>query len=72
MAKVHKVYEPEFREMVVRLVLEVDRTIRIQFGRRNRSQQDKTVRRRMLIRSRKQALKELYEENRLLRQQLAE
>lgn len=28
MAKVHKVYEPEFREMVIHLVLEKGRTIK--------------------------------------------
>ena len=77
MAKVHKVYEPEFREMVVRLVLEEGRTIKsvneeYSLGEGTVRSWIKRFEEECAFDPEKQDQKKLYEENRLLRQQLAE
>ena len=77
MAKAHKVYEPEFKEMVVRLVLEEGRTIKSVneeycLGEGTVRSWIKQLEEECATNPEKQDLKELYEENRLLRKQLAE
>ncbi len=77
MAKVHKVYEPEFKEMIVRLVLDEGRTIKsvnkeYNLGEGTVRSWIKRFEEECASNPEKQDQKELYEENRLLRNQLAE
>ena len=77
MAKVHKVYEPQFKEMVVRLVLDEGRTIKsvneeYNLGEGTVRSWIKRFEEECRSNPEKQDQKEFYEENRLLRQQLAE
>lgn len=73
MAKVHKVYEPELKEMVIRLVLEEGRTIssvnkEYNLGEGTVRSWIKRFEEECASNPEKQDQKELYEENRLLRQ----
>lgn len=77
MAKVHKVYKPEFKEMVMRLVLDEGRTSKSVneeycLGEGTVRSWIKRFEEECASDPEKQDLKELYEENQLLRKQLAE